>query len=141
MAAIKGSKVVLKQGDGASPTEAFTAVAGARNVNVSLGGQEIDTTTADDIQAGVTWRTYISGIADFSATMDGVIKDKDTFNGLAADRLNDTVRNYQVEIEGFGTYEGPCRITVFDVSGQFDDAATFNMTVRAAGAMTYTPAP
>lgn len=140
MAVIKGDKVVLKKGNGASP-EVFTAVAGARNVNFSLGGDEIDTTTADDIQSGVTWRTYISGIADFSASFAGLIKDKATFNALIADRLADTVANYQLEITGFGTFQGPMRVTTIEGAGEFSDVGTVNVTVRAASALTYTPAP
>lgn len=141
MAVIKGSEVSLKQGDGGDPTEIFTVVAGSRSVSYSLGGDEIDTTTADDIASGVTWRTYISGIADFSANFDGLIKDKDTYNGLINDRLADTVRNYQLNVEGYGTFEGPMRVTTIEGSGEFSDAATFRVTVRAASALTYTAAP
>lgn len=141
MAVIKGSNVQLQQGDGGDPTETFTVVAGSRSVNFSLGGDEIDTTTADDIASGVTWRTYISGIADFSASFDGLIKDKATFNGIVADRLADTVRNYKLDIEGYGEFDGPCRVTVVEGAGNFDDVATVSVTVRAAGAMTYTPEP
>lgn len=139
MAVIKGSKVKLKIGDGASP-ETFTVLPGIRGVELSLGGDEIDTTTADDIADGVTWRTYISGIADLSITSNGLIKDKTTFNQIISDRLLDTVRNYQVEIEGFGTFEGPGRVTVSNPSGEFSDAGAFGVTVRAAAAWTYTPA-
>lgn len=140
MAAIKGSKVVLKVGDGGDPTETFAALAGARGVDLSLGGDELDTTTADDIADGVTWRTYISGIADLSISFDGVIKDKASFNQIIADRLGDTVRNYEVEITGFGTFAGPGRVTISNPSGQFDAVASFAVTVRASGAWTYTPA-
>ena len=139
MAAIKGSKVQLKVGNGAEPTEAFAILAGARGVDVNLGGDEIDTTTADDIEDGVTWRTYMSGMADLSISFDGIIKDKASFNQIIADRLNDVIRNYQVDIDGFGMFAGPGRVTISNPSGQFDQAATFSVTIRAAGAWTYTP--
>ena len=138
MAAIKGSKVVLRVGDGAEPTENFSVLAGARGVDINLGGDEIDTTSADDIAEGVTWRTYMSGMADLSISFDGIIKDKASFNQIIADRLTDVVRNYQVEIEGFGTFAGSGRVTVSNPSGQFDQAATFSVTIRAAAAWTYT---
>ena len=139
MAAIKGSKVRLKVGDGAEPVEAFSVIAGARGVDLSLGGDEIETTTADDIAQGVTWRTYMSGMADLSISFDGIIKDKASFNQIIADRLNDVIRNYQVDIEGFGIFAGPGRVTISNPSGQFDQAATFSVTFRAAGAWTYVP--
>lgn len=140
MAAIKGSLIKLKKGDGASP-EVFTTIAGSRSVRLNLGGDQIDITTADDINAsGISWRTYMTGIVDFEANFDGVIKDKTTFNALIAARLADTVVNHQLEITGFGTFEGPMLITSFEVNGDFSDAATFGVGVRAAGALTYTPA-
>lgn len=140
MAAIKGSRVRLKLGDGASP-EVFTTVAGLRNTNWSISGNEIDTTTADDIDAsGVTWRTYIGGIIDFSVSGDGVLKDVDATDALIQARIADTVANYQVEIEDFGVFEGPMRVTQMEGGGAYDDAATFTISVRAASAITWTKA-
>ena len=140
MPAIKGSNVRLLKGDGAS-TETFTILAGSRNVNYGLSGNEIDTTTADDInEDGITWRTYIGGIIDFQASLDGLLKDADAFDELVTARLTDEVANYQVEIEDFGTFEGPMRVTQLDGTGQFDDAAGYSISVRAAGAVSWTKA-
>lgn len=140
MPAIKGSLIKLKKGDGASP-EVFTAIAGSRNVSLNLGGDRIEITTADDINAsGVSWRTYIAGIVDFSASFNGVIKNVASFNALIASRLADTVENYQLEITGYGTFEGPMTITSFEVNGEFSDAGTFTVGVSASGPISYTPA-
>lgn len=140
MAAIKGSKVTLKKGDGASP-EVFTTIAGSRNVTFTLGGTEIDITTSDNISSGVTWRSYISGIVDFSANLEGVLKDKSTFDDLVTDKLNGTVANFQLDIDTYGTFEGPMTVTQVDGAGQYDDAATFTIGIRANDAVTWTVTP
>lgn len=137
MAVIKGSKVTLLVGDGESP-EAFSIIAGSRNASISLGGDEIDTTSADDIADGVTWRSYISGIADLTLSGAFIIKDAATYQRIIGDRLNDTVRNYRANVEGYGLFAGPGRITVANIAGQFDDIATYDVTIRAAGAWTHT---
>lgn len=134
MPAIKGSKVRVKQGDGADP-ESFTIVAGSRSVRCSFGSDEIDVTSADDIIDGVTFRTYLGGVADFSASMSALIKDKDTFAQMAEDFLNDVVRNYEIEVEGFLTISGPMRVTTFDINAEFTDAGTYDFTLRAAAAL------
>lgn len=136
MAAIRGSKVVVKQGDGATPTEAFAAVAGGRNADYTLGGGESETTSWGDPTT-----TYIDNIPDFSISMQVVVKDKDTFNGLISDRFNSTIRTYQLEIEGFGTFEGPMIVTNISGSGQFSDAAMSSISLRASGTIAYAAAP
>ncbi len=140
MAAIKGARVRLKLGDGASP-EVFTTVAGIRNVQWTISGNEIDTTTADDIdESGVTWRTYIGGIIDFGVSGDGILKDVDAMDTLIQARIADTVSNYQVELETYGVFEGPMRVTQIEGAGPFDDAGTFNIALRAASAISWTKA-
>lgn len=139
MAVIKGSKVKIKVGDGETP-EVFAVIAGSRNASINLGGTEIDTTTADDVnESGVTWRTYISGIADLSISGQFLIKDAASYQRIIGDRLLDTIRNYQADVEGYGLFSGPGRITVANITGGFEDAAGYDVTIRAAGAWTHTP--
>ena len=132
--AIKGSKIVVKQGDGASPAEAFTAIAGGRTTNWTLGGSEADTTDWSN-----TNTTYLDSIPDFGVTCEVVFKDKAAINGLIADRLAGTERNYQVDL-GFGVFEGPMLITSLTGSGGMSDVASSSVSIRATGNVTYTPA-
>jgi TP901-1 family phage major tail protein len=138
--AMKGALITLEVGDGASP-EAFTAFAGSRSVRFSLGGSEIDVTTADDIDANsAVWSTYISGVNDFSASFDGVMKTATTMVQAMQDRAADTVRNYQLVVKDKFTISGPMRITTFEGNGEYSDAATYSVTIRAASALTITAA-
>lgn len=137
MAVIKGSNVTLLVGDGGGP-EAFEIIAGSRNATINLGGDEIDTTSADDIADGITWRTFISGIADLNLSGSFIIKDAATYQRIIGDRLLDTVRNYRANVDGYGLFAGPGRVTVANITGQFDDIATYDVTIRAAAAWTHT---
>jgi len=139
--AIKGALVRLKVGDGGDPSETFDDVVGSRSISFSFGGSEIDVTTADDIDASsAVWNTYISGTNDFSATTSGIIKTAADFVQMLNDKAADTVRNYELEIKDKVTISGPMRITTLEGSGEYSDAATYSITVRAAAALTITAA-
>ena len=140
MPAIKGSLVILRIGDGASP-EVFTRVAGGRNVTYSLGGDDIDVTTADDVDAsGATWATFISGVINFSVSMDGILKDKAAYDELITLRLTGATRNFEVVVTDFGTFAGPMVVTSIEGAGPFSDAATYSIQLRAAAPVEWTVA-
>lgn len=139
MAAQKGNALLVKKSNGDSP-ETFTTLAGVRTKTVTLGGDPIDTTTDDDILAGVSWRTYISGIVDFEASVDGVAKDYTAMKALIDASLNGTVTNYQILITNIGTLEGPMILTNFQFNAQHTDTLQFSVNIRANSALTFTPA-
>lgn len=143
MPAIKGSKVKLKQGDGASPTEEFTTIAASRNVTYDVQESTGDTTSSDDVHVatGEAWTSDLVGTLTFTAQSEMLVKDKAAYAGLIADRIAGTVRSYQVEIEGVGIFEGQMRISAFSGSGQYSEAATYNVTVRSQGRVTFTATP
>ena len=135
--AIKGSLVILKVGNGAEPTEAFTPIAGLRNVSFTLGGTQIDVTTADDIDPdGVTWLSEIAGIAEYRLTGSGVMKNAAPLVAVMNAKLQGTVANYQLEVKDKFTITGPCTVTDFNGSGEFADTAQYNITVSSAGIQT-----
>lgn len=140
--AMKGALITLEVGDGGDPTETFTAFAGSRSITFSLGGNEIDVTTADDIdENAAVWNTYISGTNDFSASIgSGVMKTAATLVQAMQDRAADTVRNYRIVVKDKFTIAGPMRITTFEGSGDYNEAASYSLTVRAASALTITAA-
>lgn len=140
MPAIKGSLVILKIGDGASPEE-FNRLAGGRNVTYSLGGDDIDVTTADDVDpSGATWATFISGVINFNVSIDGILKDKTSFDELITLRTTGASANFQILITDFGTFEGPMVVTSLEGAGPFSDAATYTIQLRAAAPIEWTVA-
>lgn len=138
MAVIKGSKVTLQVEDPGNPGT-FDIIAGSTDASINLGGDEIDVTSADDIADGVTWRTYISGLADLNLSGNFFIKDEATYQRIIGDRLSDTIRNYRADVDGFGVFAGQGRVTVANIEGPFAGAATYGVTIRAAAAWTHTP--
>ena len=138
MAAQKGNQLSILRGDGASP-EVFTLVAGVRSKSITVGGDPIDVTTDDDIAGGVSWRTFISGIVDFDAEIEGVLKDEAAMKTIIGDSINGTVVNYQADINLVGTFEGPMVFTNLRFTGEHTDAITFTANLRANAALTWTP--
>jgi len=142
MPAIKGSKVRLKQGDGGDPTEAFATVAASRDISYSIEGGDADTTSQDEYHeaSGEHWTADIVGTLTMVVNANMLVKDKTSYAGIIADRIAGTVRNYQIEVVGFGSWEGPFRVSAFSGSGQFDQAAPYTMTLRSQGRVTFTTA-
>lgn len=140
MAATKGVNLIVKKGDGGTPTEVFTRLAGIRSKTVNQNAEQIDITTDDDINAsGATFRTYLPGINDFSVSGSGVAKTKAQFNALMADYLAGTVANYEIELVDYGTWSGAMFIQNLNVTGELEGAVTFDLTIRNNDAIDYTP--
>jgi len=141
MPSFSGALVTIEEGNGATP-EVFTMISGARNVRWSLGGRTSDTTTADDIDAqGRGWVTQRSALNDFSVSTNGLIKDAAVFNSLIASKIAGTIKNYRLTVGAACIFVGPMTVTEFGGSGPFDAEADYDLTLVAAGVITYTPTP
>lgn len=141
MAAQKGVTLIIKKGNGATPTEVFTKLAAIRSKTVNQNSQQIDITTDDDINAsGASFRTYLAGINEFSVSGSGVVKTKADFNALQDAYEGGDVGNYQVELTNYGTWQGAMFVQSLNVTGEMDGAVTFDLTLINNSAITYTPA-
>lgn len=138
MAALKGNNLLIKRGNADGPPETFTTLAGARTKNVSINNNPIDVTTDDDIAAGTTFRSYITGVNELTISVDGIATDKTAFDALMADARDGSEDNYEVEISTYGTIAGPFRVGSFEPGAAYDDTVTFSLTLVASGAWTYT---
>lgn len=133
MAAQSGRNLQILRGDGASP-EVFTRVSGGREESFSINKELIDIT--DKSSSG--WRTYLNGAAGLtsvSASVSGVHLD----GVLIADVLAATQRNYQLDIDGVGVFEGAFMIPTYEASGAHSDAITYTVTLESSGVIAYTP--
>lgn len=140
MAATKGVNLIVKKGDGATPTEVFTRLAGIRSKSINQNAEQIDITTDDDINAsGATFRTYLPGINDFSVSGSGVAKTAAQFNALQADYLAGAVANYEIELVDYGVWSGAMFIQNLNITGELEGAVTFDLTIRNNEAVDYTP--
>lgn len=141
MAAIKGSVVSIKKGDGGDP-EAFTTVASARNISFEYQESTADTTSQDDYDAtsGVQSTSDMPGSQTVTASAEIVIKTAAAYEALVDDKQAGTVRNYQIDIGGIGTHEGAFRIASLSMAAPLDNVLTANITLRGQGLVTFTAA-
>jgi TP901-1 family phage major tail protein len=138
MTAQKGKDILLKIGDGAAP-EQFTTVAGVRARTVSLNARSVDVTDSDS--AG-RWRELLegAGVRQCAVSGSGVFKD------AAADALirqsfwDQSARDWQLVIPGFGVVAGPFLVAALEYAGQYDGEATFALTLASAGPLAFTAA-
>jgi TP901-1 family phage major tail protein len=138
MAAQKGVDVLLKIGDG-QVSEAFTNVGGARTISMSFNNQPVDATSASSTGQ---WRELIdgAGILSMDASFSGVFQDDSNDAQLQTDSFARTLRNFQIVIPDYGTFEGPFVITSVTYGGSHDGEATFELSLQSGGPVTFTGA-
>lgn len=138
-----GADVLIKIGDGATPTEVFEQFGALRNANINLGGQPVSQTTAGDKDLqGNIWNTSISGPKGLTIQGDGVIKgvDQAQIQQVTDDFINNVIRNYEITIPVLGVFTAAFVLTGFEVSAQYDDVATFSIGLDLNGAPTFVAA-
>lgn len=138
MAAQKGVDVLLKIGDGEA-SEAFTNVGGARTVSLTFNNSTVDATSASSTGQ---WRQLIdaAGILSMDASFSGVFQDDSNDAQIQTDALARTLRNFQVVVPDFGTFEGPFVITNLTYGGAHDGEATFELSLSSGGQVAFTAA-
>ncbi|MEO1602254.1 MAG: phage tail tube protein [Pseudomonadota bacterium] len=137
MAAVRGTEVLIKRGNGADP-EVFTTVGAIRNATITINGNPIDVTTADDVDGNnEIWRTSITGVKDFSISGDGVAKALLPVQTVYNDFATGAITNYEVVAKWFGTWTVAMIVTNMTIEGPYDGAETFSIELQAAGAPTF----
>tara|TARA_R100001244_G_scaffold2541_10_gene3993 strand:- start:80 stop:505 length:426 start_codon:yes stop_codon:yes gene_type:complete len=131
----RGTKVLLKIGDGASP-EVFSTLAGQQDTRMAGASNPIDVGAKEDGDWGAT----LGGIKNMTVTATGIANWPDT-TGLEAIRVAwqaGTDINCRVVLSAAGqNYVGPFQVTQFDVGGTHTGATEYSITVVNNGAPTY----
>ena len=132
-----GKALLLKVGDGGTPTEVFSAVAGLKAKQIQMNAQTVDVTNADTSGG---WRELLSaaGVRQVSITGNGIFKDDASDERVRAIFFAETLANWQIVIPNFGTLQGPFQVAALEYAGSYDGAVTFSLTLQSAGAITYT---
>lgn len=117
----------------------YELLLGLRTKSYTLNNNPIDVTTDDDINAsGVSNRAYLPGIFEFSANGTGYAKDPTADFRVKDDTMRGTIRNYRLIRLGFDVLAGPMFIASYGASASYDDAITFDVSLRNASALTLT---
>ncbi len=138
MTAQKGSLVLLKVGDGATPTETFTTVGGLRTTNFTHNNQTVDATNKDS----GAWRELLDGAGTRSVSISGsgVFTDsaaEETVRGYA---MNNAINNYELTFGNGDKLSGPFQITSYQRAGSYNDAETYSITLASAGQVSFVTA-
>ncbi len=146
MAAQKGSALLLKIGDGASP-EAFTTVGGLRSTSITMNDEPVDVTNKDSLGH----RTLLAGggVNSVSVSGSGVFTDAASETSLKTAyfaQQNSTdgssaqtaaFNNYQVIIPDFGTLTGTFMIGSMEYAGEYNGEVTYSVTLESADYITF----
>jgi TP901-1 family phage major tail protein len=146
MAAQKGSALLLKIGDGASP-EVFTTVGGLRSTSITMNEEAVDVTTKDNnghralLAGGGTNSVSVSGSGVFTdAASETSLKDayfaqQNTSDGSSAQTA--AFNNFQIIVPDFGTFTGSFMIASMEYAGEFNGETTYSVTLESNGYITF----
>ncbi len=135
MAAQKGSLLLIKIGNGGSPTETFTTVAGLRTTRMALNQQPVDCSNKDS----GAWRQLLgnAGIRSISISGGGVFTDAASEESLRGYAFAGSVNNYKLYFGNGGILSGAFQVTSYERAGNHDGEETYNLTLESAGAVTF----
>lgn len=146
MAAQKGSALLLKIGDGASP-EVFTTVGGLRSNTITMNEEAVDVTTKDDnghralLAGGGTNSVSVSGSGVFTdAASETSLKDayfaqQNTSDGSSAQTA--AFNNFQIIVPDFGTLTGSFMIASLEYAGEYNGETTYSVSLESNGYITF----
>ena len=136
MTAKAGKDLLLKIGDGGSPTENFTTIGGLRTSSIKVGAEVIDVTSLDSNQ----FQTLLAsaGVLKLSLSGSGVFTDATTLDQMMTDMMNQTIRNFQLVDVGSGKkFAGGFKITGLDRGGTYNKEQTYQVSMESSGTFTY----
>jgi len=134
MAAQKGSALLMKIGDGASP-EAFTTIGGMRSTSLTLNDEMVDVTNKDSSGA----RTILAqgGVNSISVSGSGVFTDSASETTLKGKFNVSALTNYQFLVPDFGTFTGAFMLTTLEYGGEYNGEVTYSFSFESSGTITF----
>ena len=134
MPAQKGSALLMKIGDGASP-EAFTTIGGMRSTSLTMNDEMVDITTKDSSGA----RTILAqgGVNSITVSGSGVFTDLPSETTLKQKFNVSTLTNYQFLVPDFGTFTGAFMLTTLEYAGEYNGEVTYSFTFESSGSITF----
>ena len=133
MAVQKGSAVLMKIGNGASP-EVFTTIGGLRDTSITINAETVDITTKDSSRV----RTLLAqgGVKSFAVSGTGVFDDSASHQSVLSAFDGSAHTNYQFLMPDYNTFTGAFQVTSIEYSGTYNDSAQYSLTFESAGAIT-----
>jgi len=134
MAAQKGSALLMKIGDGASP-EVFTTIGGMRSTALAMNDEAVDVTNKDSGRA----RELLAqgGVNSMTVTGSGVFTDSASETTLRSQFDASSFSNYQFLVPDFGTFTGAFMLQSLEYAGEFNGEVTYSFTFESSGTITF----
>ena len=140
MAKQLGRALLVKIGDGASPTEAFANLCGLNSKAITINNSLIDVTTPDcTTPAGVLFTESLNGVKNITISGDGYFEDSVTelrMNTVAMQA--DPKSNFTVTIPAFGTYAGSFYVESLEFGGETEGGVTYSISLASTGTVMFT---
>ena len=133
MAVQKGSAVLIKVGNGASP-EVFTTIGALRSSSITINSEQIDVTKKDSSRV----RTLLAnaGIKSFSVSGSGIFDDGASHQTILTAFNATAFVNFQFLVPDYNTFTGSFQVTSIEYSGEYNDSAQYSLSFESAGAVT-----
>lgn len=134
-----GRLLLIRIGDGGSPSETFSNLCGLKTRNFNLSANEVDTTYPPcENPGGKVQRTTRPGIVNRTFSGSGTFVSGAT-QAILMSHVNDaTVFNAEVIVPGLGEYAGPWMVSDFQFDGDMEDDMQFSATFSASGPLEFT---
>ncbi len=133
-----GFGTLFKRGDGATPTEAFTAV--AEVLDIDGPGMSRDAVDATHQESPNGFKEAIPGLRDAGEITFPLnfLESNASQNAIRDDLMTGTARNYQVVFPGGQIWQFKGFITGFSPKAPIEDRMTADVTVKITGKPTIT---
>lgn len=131
MTAQKGSAVLLKIGNGGTPTEIFSAIGGMRVTQMTVSHALLDAST----RASGVWRQAVGNTGTRSVTVSGtgIFTDSTAEETLRAVAFAGSARNFQLAFGNGDVLQCAFLVTHYERIGAYDDAENFAVTLESTG--------
>lgn len=118
---------------------AFNTIAGGRTKSMTINSEQVDVTNSGSANQ---MRELLegAGVKSISATLGGVFEDDAAFGTAAGYALAGTIREWQLIIPDFGTYEGLFQIASMDLGGEYNAEQNYSFSLESAGDISFTAA-
>lgn len=135
MTAQKGSLVVIKVGNGGSPTETFTTIGGLRITTLNLNNQIVNASNLSN----APWKKSLSGAGSRSLSIsgNGVFTDAASEETLRGYAFANSANNYEIHFGNGDKISGAFQIASYSRTGNVDDEETYAITLESAGEISF----
>ncbi|MET8824793.1 phage tail tube protein [Streptomyces sp. NPDC004610] len=132
MAGLDAFGTQLQRGDGATPSETFTAIANVTDITPPALERETYDVTAHDSADG--WREHTGGLKDGGEVEIEINYDPREHDALVDDFNDTTPRNYKIVWPGsLGSWAFAAVLTNFEPEAPHDDKLAASATFKVSG--------